>query len=447
MKEKLRIGFITTVSGRWPRELPRERKAKYEEYLKGEYPQYDFCFPKSIAEDKASLQAAIDDFKSFGVDVVLLMYGAFSGDDYACGLYDALKTPIIFWSLREPELNGGRLLANALVAATMNSASVKRLGGTTHFVLGNEDEPRAKSELDGILAAYQLKKAMSGVTFGLLGYRPTAFYNSAFNEGLIRRTFGVKMEETDLKVVFDKMAGYTDEEVEEEISKITIPVSKNLPEGHLENHARLCKAVREVFAEQGYDYAALKCWPEMGNLHTTPCAVIGRLADEGVHLICEGDIDAGLAYAAENILSGKAGFITDLININEEENYATFWHCGNAAPSLIDECCMPEIANHPLAGQGTAIRAILKGGEITFARFCDIDGRYVLFVGKGVGVPSKMYTPGAMINVRLEAPVRDVIYNIIEKGIPHHYALVWGDYVNELKAYAKLIGVEVIEAK
>lgn len=447
MKEKLKVGFITTVSGRWPRELPRQRKAKYDEYLKNAYPEYDFCFPDDIAEDKASLDAAIAKFKSFGVDVVLLMYGAFSGDDYACGLYDELKTPIIFWSLREPELHGGRLLANALVAATMNSASVKRLGGTTHFVLGNEDEPEAKKELDSILSAYALKKAMSKVTFGLLGYRPTAFYNSAFNEGLIRRTFGIKMEETDLKVVFDKMAKYTEEEVNAEIAKITIPVVKNLPEGHLENHARLCMAIREVFAEQGYDYAALKCWPEMGNLHATPCAVIGRLADEGIHLICEGDVDAGLAYAAENILSKKPGFITDLININEEENYVTFWHCGNAAPSLISENCKPEMANHPLAGQGTAIRAILKGGTITFARFCDIDGKYVLFVGKGEGVDSDMYTPGAMINVKLSCPVKKTIYEIIEKGIPHHYALAWGDYVEELKAYAKLIGAEIIEAK
>lgn len=445
MKDKLKIGFVTTVSGRWPRELPRERKKKYDEYLKKAYPDYEFCFTEDIVDDKVTLKNACDKFKAFGVDIVLLMFGAFSGDDYACGLYDELKTPIIFWSLREPDLHGGRILANALVAATMNSASVKRLGGKTHFVLGNESEPHAKAELDALFSAYALKKTMSQVTFGLLGYRPTAFYNSAFNEALIRRTFGVKIEETDLKVLFDKAESYSKEEVNAELSRIAIPISSNLPKGYIETHARLCLATREVFAEQGYDYAALKCWPEMGALHATPCAVIGRLADEGVHLICEGDVDAGLTYAAENILSGKAGFITDLIDINEEENYVTFWHCGNAAPSLISCDCTPEIANHPLAGQGTAIRAVLKKGEITFARFCDINGKYVLFVGKGYGVNTDMYTPGAMINVKLARPVKEVIYEIVEKGIPHHYALTWGDYVDELKAYARLLNIEIIE--
>ena len=86
--------------------------------------------------------------------------------------------------------------------------------------------------------------------------------------------------------------------------------------------------------QQGYDYAAIKCWPEMGNLHTTPCAVLGRLIDEGLFISCEGEIDAGLAAAVQNLLTGAATFITDLINIDEKENLVTFWHCGNGAPSL-----------------------------------------------------------------------------------------------------------------
>ena len=52
-------------------------------------------------------------------------------------------------------------------------------------------------------------------------------------------------------------------------------------------------------AEQHYDFAAIKCWPEMGKLHTTPCAVLGRLADDGITIGCEGDVDAELAQMTE----------------------------------------------------------------------------------------------------------------------------------------------------
>lgn len=53
-----------------------------------------------------------------------------------------------------------------------------------------------------------------------MGYRPTAFYNCAFDEGLIRRTFGIKIEETDLKVVFDKMAQIPDEACQADMKKM-----------------------------------------------------------------------------------------------------------------------------------------------------------------------------------------------------------------------------------
>ena len=36
MKSKLNIGFLTTCSGRWPRELPVKREAEYGAWLEEE---------------------------------------------------------------------------------------------------------------------------------------------------------------------------------------------------------------------------------------------------------------------------------------------------------------------------------------------------------------------------------------------------------------------------
>ena len=446
-KEKLNIGFITTVSGRWPRELPNERRPKYEKWLKERYKDYNFICLDKVVEDAASLKSACDKFHEGKVDIIIFLYGAFSGDDYACQLWESLNKPIIFWALQEPEVHGTRLLANSLVASTMNSASVKRLGGTTYFVFGNEDEEPAYTKLDSILSSYSLKKQMSQVNFGLFGYRPTAFYNSAFNEALIRKTFGIKMEETEIKEIFDRMACYSEEDEKREIAKIDIPVV-DMPSGHLEKHARLYRAMKEIYDEAGYDYAVIKCWPEMGNElnRAVPCAVLGRLADEGRYIGCEGDVEAGLAYAAENLLTGLPCFVSDLININEKENYLTFWHCGNASPSLMDKTqYSPSLSDHPLKNNGTAFRCVLKKGDVTFARFCDINGKFVLFVGNGTAVDTDLYTPGCMVNVKTNKNVRAIIEDAIDNGVAHHYALVWSDVKDKLISYAKLLGLEVIE--
>ena len=334
MSNKLNVGFITSKSGRWPQELPDKRFKEYGDWVNANL-DANIVMTEGVCVDQASIAKAVEKFKSNSVDVVLMVYGAFTGDDVATYIGQELKKPVILWAPYEPPFDGNRLYGNALVAMTMNAASMYRLGYSFHAVLGSCDDPRATDEIKGWIKTYSVIKELNGTTLGLIGYRPTAFYNSAFDEGLIRRTFGIKMEETDLKVVFDNMAAMDGAAVQAEMDL----VNRNfkvaaMPEGHLENHAKLYHAMKKTVKDAGYDYVTLKCWPEMGNLKTTPCAVMGRLNDDGVFIGCEGDVDATLASIVQNKLTGKPPFITDLINIDEEANTVAFWHCGQAAPSL-----------------------------------------------------------------------------------------------------------------
>lgn len=446
MKNKLNIGFLTTCSGRWPRELPKERDAEYGTWLAEEFPQAQVVRAGQVVCDRDSLEAAAERFRQAGADVVIMVYGAFTGDDVAAFLAEMVGVPLILWAPYEvPFEKDTRLYANALCAMTMNAAALHRLGAACHTVYGSLGDSRASGKVRQLILAYHAKKAMRHTNLGLLGYRPTAFYNCAFDEGLIRRTFGVKIEETDLKVVFDKMAEVSEEDCREETARIQDAYDVELPEGHLENHARLYLALKEVMKQQGYDFGVIKCWPEMGNLHATPCAVLGRLADDGVPIGCEGDVDAELAQIAQNYLTGLPTFITDMINIDEEKNTMAFWHCGNAAPSLANPKYELWMRNHPLAGQGSAFWGALKPGAVTIARFCNLGGEYKLFLMKGEAIDQDRYTRGIMANVKVSRPVRQVIEQIIREGIPHHYSLVWADVAEELKQLCELLGVAVIE--
>ena len=38
MKKQLNVGFITTLSGRWPRELPEKRMKEYGEWMEENLP-------------------------------------------------------------------------------------------------------------------------------------------------------------------------------------------------------------------------------------------------------------------------------------------------------------------------------------------------------------------------------------------------------------------------
>ncbi len=447
MKQKLNVGFVVTLSGRWPRELPERRFKAYGEWAEQHLPSCRVHRFERVLCTKQDMLECIEDFQKHQVELVVLVYGAFTGDDIACGLADALKAPILLWAPREERwVRQDRLYANALCSASMNGASLRRIGAKYHIVYGNKEEPRVGKELTDITNAYAAVKNMKGLTYGLFGYRPTAFYNCAFDEVVIRRTFGINMEETDLKVVFDEMAQLPWSEVEAEMKRVADTWDTTaLPDGHLENHARLYLTLKKLMPRQGYDYAAIKCWPEMGNLHTTPCAVLGRLADEGITISCEGDVDAGLAAVAQNILTGLPTFITDLINLDEENNTVTFWHCGNAAPSLHDERDGVTMCNHPLLGQGTAFWCALKEGPVTAARFSNIDGQYRLFLVRGTAQKTTRNTRGSMVNVKIDTPVLELVHKIAESGMSHHYSLVWQDVADQMIQIAKVLGIPVVE--
>ena len=447
MKKKLHLGFLVTLSGRWPRELPERRLAAYGAWVKDFFSGSQVtCCPAPVCT-KAEVNDCISLFKKNEVDVVIQLYGAFTGDDVACLIADELKKPIVLWAPREEKWERqDRLYANALCSAAMNGASLQRIHAPHHIVYGNLEEERVQKQLRELIGAYAVIKNLRGFTFGMFGYRPTAFYNCASDEVAIRRTFGINMEETDLKVVFDRMAALPQDAVEAEMRHTeALWDTSAMPEGHLENHVRLYLSMKEIFPQQGYDYASIKCWPEMGNLHTQPCAVLGRLADDGIHIVCEGDIDAGIAAVVQNLMTGQPTFIADLINIGEEENTVTFWHCGNAAPSLHDLSDGVTMCNHPLVGQGSSFWCALKTGKVTAARFTNFDGQYRLFVLRGTAVPTRRNTRGCMVNVKIETPVLELVQEIADNGMSHHYSLVWEDVADQMIVLAKLLGIPVIE--
>lgn len=448
MKEVLNVGFVTTLSGRWPRELPQKRLLEYEKWMEDHFPDVNLVKAEELVATPALVADTIKKFKRESVDFLVMLYGAFTGDDTPCAFAEELGVPIVLWAPYEPPFEKDtRLFANALVAATMNAASLKKIGQTAYVIYGSKEDTRAVSKLASLIRTYDVVKKLKSTVLGLFGYRPTAFYNSAFDEGLIRRTFGIRMEETDLKVVFDRMAQIPIDKINADMKGISDSFKVgHLPAGHLENHSRLYFAINEIMKEQGYDFSTIKCWPEMGALKTTPCAVMGRLADEGAHIICEGDVDAGLALIVQNYLTGLPAFITDMINIDEDKNLLTYWHCGNAALSLMNQKYDVSINNHPLAGQGTAFYGSLKSGSVTIARFCNIGGKYKLFLLRGEAVDGERYTKGVMVTVKASAPVRSIVEKVINEGIAHHYSIVWQDAADEMKFLAGLLGIEVIEA-
>ena len=445
--KKLNVGLMVTKSGRWPQALPDRRLAQYSAWLREQLGQeMNLVIPERVMTTPQEVYAAIDDFRAALVDVVVMVYGAFTADDIAAAIKQRMDVPLILWAPHEPPFERDeRLWANALCAMTMNAAALHRMGYACHTVYGDPEEDAAGGKILRLLRAYAVKKAMNGMSIGMFGYRPTNYYVSTFDEAAIRRVFGMTMNSTDLQVVDDEMKKLPQAEVEADMAHVreTWDISR-LPEGHLELHSRSFLAIKKIMKDQGYDFGAIKCWPEMTNMHIQPCAVLGRLLEEDITVGCESDVDAAITQVMEQLLTGQKPFIADMIDMDEQENTMTFWHCGNAAPALHNEKYHPELCNHPLIGQGSAFWTALKPGQVTIARLHNDHGQYKLVLMQGEALDRDRNTRGCMSVVRMNSPVRGISEALIRHGIPHHYVLVWADCRQAFQEAADVMGIEVI---
>ncbi|MFR3227135.1 MAG: fucose isomerase, partial [Blautia massiliensis (ex Durand et al. 2017)] len=325
-----------------PRERPQALHADYSAWACRELTGAEVAVYPEIVTNTDEAAACAAWLRARQVDAVLLVIGAFTGDDVSCKLAQELGKPLILWATHEaPFVRQERLWANALCSAMMNNAAVKRIGGECWPVYGDKEEPAVCRQICTLVTALAAKKKLANTNLGLLGYRPTAFYNCSFDEMTIRRLFGIRMEGTELKLVFDRMAQLDPAAVRADMDAVrarfhldSLPrlpeADRNLSEENLENHSRVYLALKQLIPEMGYDYCTIKCWPEMGAVKCQPCGVLSRLADEGLSVICEGDVDAGIGTIIEREMTGQPTFVADMINADPEANTLTFWHCGNA---------------------------------------------------------------------------------------------------------------------
>ncbi len=87
----------------------------------------------------------------------------------------------------------------------------------------------------------------------------------------------------------------------------------------------------------------------------------------------------------------------------------------------------------------------LKPGRITMARLSKGHGRFSMVLGGGEMLRAPLAFSGTSGVARLDSSVDEVLENLMRAGLEHHTAIVYGEYRPALRAFARLIGIEVVE--
>ncbi|MEA3406787.1 MAG: hypothetical protein U9R48_01745 [Chloroflexota bacterium] len=180
----------------------------------------------------------------------------------------------------------------------------------------------------------------------------------------------------------------------------------------------------------------------------TFCLTHSLLKDQGIASACEADTNVLMAIALLMYLSGKTAYMGNSYLVDAEENILAVHH---DVPGLkmkgYDEPDVPyEIRNFTVGGWGATIRYDFSrdvGAPVTLARF-DPTGTKVLVIRAEVAGCGGFDEVGCSLRVHLK--VRDIVdlfHKELEFG--HHLAMVYGDYVEDVKELGQMMGFEVVE--
>jgi len=180
-----------------------------------------------------------------------------------------------------------------------------------------------------------------------------------------------------------------------------------------------------------------------------PCLTHTLLKDEGIPSACEGDINVLLTIMLLIYLSKKSVYMGNIFMINRKENIMAVHHDvpgmkmkGLARPNL-----PYEIRNFTYEGWGVTVRYDFsqdKGEKVTIARFNPLGDKILVTKGEIAeceGFNSMSCSLRALIKV---PDVTDFFRKAANFG--NHSALVYGDYIQELRELGDLMNFEVVEA-
>ena len=445
--------------------LPMEAaKAQKEEFLplirtiKADYVEIvdidDLC-ENGIAFTLDKVPEIVKKFKDHGVEALFLPFCDFGEESVAVGIARQMQVPTLVWGPRDTvpntDASRGRDTQCGIIAATK---VLTRCGVTFSYIVNCPTQSEQfRNGFTTFLRAAMVVRTVKNLRVAQIGNRPEPFMSVISNEGELLERFGIDV----IPISVNTIASYTDKILAEDgealqnaaadyLSRVDCSPRDGFPLGQMlgmKTGADAAKrtmamklAMKQAILEKGCSCASMDCWPSAMILKGLPCVAMGELADEGIPVSCEGDINGAVTLAIMNAcaMGETSQFFADLtIRHPSNDNAELLWHCGP----------FPYSMKNP--GSAAKMKALsgnweLKKGDITICRFDSVEGEYSLFAGEGWATDGPE-TTGTYVwfeTENWEAWEERLVFG----PYIHHVGGMYGKYADALREAARYLRVK-----
>jgi L-fucose isomerase-like protein len=360
-------------------------------------------------------------------------------------LYEFRHEPILLYSLGG-FTEGDTLISPAAGAGSTSLRYPMEMWGIKFKYLFNA--PDSPMDVEGILqfgrAAHAMHKLRSA-RLGMIGFNDMGLYSTGYNPTLLRSQIGPEIESLDMLQLDRKMEALDDQDVKEEITRVTqdweYPLGKPSDEA-IERAIRMYMATVAFCEEKNFDAFSYKCVEgislEMNAVHSVPSSLV---ATAGYPYVDENDLGNLTAELMLKWISGKP--VTFLEHYEHHPEWILLGVDGFIPHQMIDG--KPQIKTiKTVLLDGLAHCSRMQTGRLTLACLSEDQMGYRMHIVSGEGKqPPQWVEMGVPLpswpSVKFypDGSVRSILNHVQSQ----HFAAVFGDYVEELVDLCYLLDI------
>jgi L-fucose isomerase-like protein len=430
---EVRLGLVSVAS---PLEVGADQApallAQLQQALDG-LKGLEICPARQPATDPASAVEAGRLFYERRVDALCVVAASWFEDYLVLDLLEECSVPLVAWA--RPGMETGSLCGMQQLGFLL-----KQLGHPYCFVFGEVASPGAQERAWHFARAAALRARLRRGRIGYLGHRVEGMTETTAHELAMKKLFGPRVVGMDEQRFLERAAQVPPasvagrwQQLKGQVGQVTAADQAGV------ESLQVYVVLQQAVAEGGLSAVAVGCYPHlMGKV----CLAASLLAEEGIPVACEGDVNGALAMLMLTCLAGQPVHNTDLLDPIPTDNAIVFAHCGSGGFSLACDPSQVTLGPVRLMEHGLCCLFPARPGPVTLLNLVAQLGGYKMGLLYGEAVETDMVFPGNPLRVRFASAYGQVLDWIVQEGLGHHWMAAYGDLRQPLADLAGMAGCE-----
>ena len=407
----------------------------------------------------------INKLRKENLDFVIIIQVTFTDSSTILKIATCLEKQIGIWAFPEPRL-GGRLRLNAFCGLNLASHTLglnnipfswiyenpENMNDTKFEILinsNNSKRPKKILEIPslGSKKAKSVKEKIHNLKIGKIGTHPDGFDTCKYDQKKLFGLCGITVDEIDIEKFLNNSKNIKSEEIEPTLNKLkkTISSIREVNQKELILSLKLEKSLKKLKEDGTYNAFAIRCWPEMFTEYGGAiCAPASMLTENKVPCACEADVYGAVTQLILQEVSGQPVFLTDIVDIDVDDDTGVFWHCGQAPISMCNPKIKPTATIHSNRKMPLLFEFPLKEGVVTMMRISQSFGEQKMVVSKGKIIDRPLPFTGTSGVIKFDNESKEVLNDIISFGLEHHIAITYGDHLELLSELASELRLPIL---